>query len=261
MAKRGCPFDCTFCASAALSGRRVRFRSVSGVMAELDFLKSDFGVRGIFLYDDTFTVKRTWTLEFCERIAKRKLSWLCGTRVDMVTPDLLRTMRKAGCEFIEYGIESGSQRMLSDVLRKGITTEQALEAARATKKAGIGVIANYMFGFPGETEHDMKATFSLVKKAPSDVVEASIFMPMPGAEMSKGYDWTRYSSRKNPFLEPSKIGDTAFARMTARYQRKAVMASYISTGFLLFMAKKLLVRPRQMRYALKSFLRLVRGLR
>lgn len=260
MAKRGCPFDCTFCASASLNGRRVRFRSVAGVMSELDFLKSEYGVRGIFFHDDTFTVKRPWALELCEQIARRRVSWICGTRVDMVNPDLLAVMRKAGCEFIEYGIESGSERMLRDVIKKGITPRQVLDSVRATKKAGIGVIANYMFGFPTETESDMKATLSLLKKVPSDVVEVSIFMPMPGAEMSQGYDWTKYSSQKNPFLEPSKIGDDSFARMSAAYQRRAVRFSYMSLRFLIFMIRKLLGRPHQMKYAFKSFLRLLRGL-
>lgn len=260
MAKRGCPSNCTFCASAALSGRRVRFRSVANVMAEIDFLKSEYGVRGIVFHDDSFTVKRSWVLEFCEQVARRGVSWICGTRVDMVKADLLTAMRAAGCEFIEYGIESGSKRMLSDVLRKGITPAQVLDSIRTTKKAGIGVIANYMFGFPGETRDDMRATLSLVKKVPSDVTEISIFMPMPGAQMSRGYDWTKYSSRKNPFLEPSKIADGSFAAMSAHFQRMAVRATYLSPRFFLFMAKRMLGRPHQMKYAFKSFLRLLRGL-
>jgi radical SAM superfamily enzyme YgiQ (UPF0313 family) len=259
MAKRGCPFDCTFCASSALSGRRVRFRTVANVMAELDFLKSEYGMRGVFFHDDTFTVKRSWTLEFCEQIARRKLKWICGTRVDMVKPDLLSTMRRAGCELIEYGIESGSERILRDVIKKGITPALVLETVRATKKAGIGVIANYMFGFPGETEDDMKATLSLVKKVPSDVAEVSIFMPMPGALLSAGYDWKKYSSKKNPFLEPSKIADDSFATMSGAYQRRAIRHLYMSREFLFFMVRKMLLRPHQMKYAFKSFLRLLRG--
>ena len=128
--------------------------------------------------------KRDWTEALCRGLGERPLEWICGTRVDMVDEDLLRMMKESGCRYISYGIESGSERMLSEVIKKEITLDQVETALRMTRRAGIGIIANYMFGLPGETEDDLRATLDAVKRLPADAAELSIFMPLPGAELA-----------------------------------------------------------------------------
>ena len=253
---RGCPFACTFCGSKELFGRKVRYRSPDNIAEEIDFLMSTHGVRSVYFYDDTFTLNKDWILSLCRKLAERRIEWICGTRVDMVDADILWTMKASGCKFISYGIESGSDRMLKDVIKKGITLDQVEEALHSTRKAGIGIIANYMFGLPGETEDDLKATLRAVKSFPADAAELSIFMPLPGAELAEGLDWRKYTSGKNPYHQPSLVHDKTFAELVTAYHRRAVRAFYFSPGYLL-RRLSMVFRPKQFFFAFKSLLRLL----
>lgn len=253
---RGCPFACTFCGSKELFGRKVRYRSAESISEEIDYHATMNGIRSVYFYDDTFTLKREWVLSLCEALAQRRIEWICGTRVDTVDADILRTMRKSGCRFISYGIESGSERMLRDVIQKGITLERVEEALRLTREAGIGIIANYMFGLPGETEEDLKATLKAVKRFPAYAAELSIFMPLPGAELAEGLDWRKYTSGRNPYHQPSLVHDASFADLVTRYHRRAVRAFYLSPGYVL-RRLSMVYRPRQLFFAFKSLMRLL----
>lgn len=253
---RGCPFACTFCGSKDLFGKKVRTRSVDNVMDEIDFLQDRYGVRSVYFYDDSFTLRRDWILTLCEALSKRRVEWICGTRVDMVDAALLMNMKRCGCKYISYGIESGSDRILLDVIKKGITITQVREALNLTRKAGIGIIANYMFGLPGETEEDMKATLDLVKHLPADAAELSIFMPFPGAELAEGLDWRGYASGKNPYHQPPILNDAEAASLAVEYHRKAVKAFYLSFR-MVGRRLGLILRPRQMMNALRSLIRLM----
>lgn len=256
---RGCPYSCTFCSSKTLFGRRVRFRSIKNIMLEVDYLQQHFGIKSIYFYDDTLTLKRSWMLELCEELARRKLQWICGTRVDTVDEEMLRAMKKSGCKYISYGIESGSNRMLKDVIKKGTTIEQVEEVIRLTQKIGIGIIANYMFGLPGETEKDLKLTLDAVRRIPADAAELSIFIPLPGTELAEGLDWTKYDSRKNPYHQKSLVHDPEFSKTVKEYHRKAVRAFYFSPKYLLRQSK-MIFYPRQMYYAFKSLIRLIKDM-
>lgn len=253
---RGCPYACTFCASKSLFGRLVRFRSVENIIEEVDFLIENYGIKSIYFYDDTLTLKPTWMKKLCSELAARKMKWICGTRVDNVNEEMLQMMKDSGCKYISYGVESGSNRMLKDVIKKGTTIEQVEKILKLTKKIGIGIIANYMFGLPGETEEDMKLTLAAVKRLPADAAEFSIFIPLPGTELAGDLDWTQYESNKNPYHGKSMVHDEEFSKIISSYHQKAIRSFYFSPKYLL---KKtaMLLKPKQAFYAFKSLFRLV----
>jgi len=256
---RGCPFNCTFCSSKSLFGKQVRFRSVQNIMLEIDYLQTHYGVRSIYFYDDTLTLKNSWMTQLCEELAKRKIQWICGTRVDRVDEKLLRLMKKSGCKYISYGVESGSNRMLKEVIKKGTTIEQAEAIIKLTDKIGIGIIANYMFGLPGETEEDLRLTLEAVRRIPADAAELSIFIPLPGTELATGFDWTKYDSHKNPYHQESLIHNEEFSKIVKQYHKKAVRAFYFAPRFLLRQTK-MLVQPKQVYFAFKSLIRLLKDM-
>ena len=253
---RGCPFSCGFCASNNMFGKKVRHRSVKNIIAEVDYLQEKYKIKSIYFYDDTLTLKRNWMTELCEELTKRKIKWICGTRVDTVNESMLKLMKKSGCKYISYGIESGSERMLNDVIKKGINFNQIEKIIRLTKKLGIGIIANYMFGLPGETEEDMKKTLELIKKLPADAAEFNIYTPLPGTDLSVGLDWTLYSSSCNPYHAKSQIHTEEFAKIVNYYHHKAVKSFYLSPRYLLGRTK-MLAQPRQLFYSFKSFSKLL----
>lgn len=257
---RGCPFECTFCAAKSLFGRKVRFRSVNNIMQEIDFLIEKYKIKSVFFNDDTLTLKRKWIDELCFELAKRKLKWICGTRVDVIDEDLLRLMKESGCLYISYGIESGSNRVLKDIIKKGTTIEQAEKILNITHKLGIKIIANYMFGLPGETEDDMKLTLKAIKRLPADAAEFSIYIPLPGAELATGNDWSYYTSEKNPYHTKNPISSPELSKVISYYHKKAIYSFYFSPKYL-FKQTKLLFYPGRFYYALKSFVRLITDLR
>ena len=138
MTSRGCVYWCEFCAAVRMFGRRYRMRSPKNVVDELEFLNKTYGATQFTFCDDAFTVDQSRIEELCEEISKRKLKikWNCGTRVDMVTKELLLKMRQAGCVSVWFGIESGSQEVL-DTMRKGISTTQTMKAVKWVIELGL----------------------------------------------------------------------------------------------------------------------------
>ncbi len=256
---RGCPFSCTFCASKSLFGRKVRFRSLANIMEEIDYLIQTYQIKSIYFYDDTLTIKKKWMEDLCRELSKRKIKWICGTRVDTVDETMLRIMKDSGCKYISYGVESGSNRVLKDIIKKGTTIEQVEKIIKLTDKIGIGIIANYMFGLPGETQKDLQATLDAVKRIPADAAELSIFIPLPGTELAGELDWTKYDSTKNPYHQKSTVHSSDFSETIKKYHRKAVWGFYFSPKFII-RQKKMFFQPRQLFFAGKSLLYLVKEL-
>jgi len=159
---RGCPYRCTFCATSRYWRRCVRHKSIDRIFSEMTLLGDTYDVDFISFADDTFTVNRTWATAFCEHLVSRRFrrKWICSTRIDAVDPALLRSMARAGCAHVFYGIESGSARVQKQI-RKDIKVDRVLDNLKATAAAGIGVTASLMMGFPDETEEDLGRTLEL----------------------------------------------------------------------------------------------------
>ena len=181
MSSRGCPSKCSFCISE--KRRILRVHSAEYVVAEIKELISKYNARGISFWDDGFTFKKKRVFEICERIQKEniKIIWDCESKVDTVNSEMLNAMKKAGCVSISYGIESGSKRILNQIGKK-ITHEKIIRGVKLAKQSGLEVRGYFMFGFPGETEKEMKETILLSKKLPLDFATYSLLIPLPGTE-------------------------------------------------------------------------------
>jgi radical SAM superfamily enzyme YgiQ (UPF0313 family) len=158
ISSRGCPCNCNFCYH--LFGRgKYRFRSAQNIIGEVRLLAERYGVQFIGFIDDNFMASRSRALQFCDMLLKEpyKVWWGCHGRVDGAEPQLLRRMREAGCVWIGYGIESGSQRIL-DAMNKGVTVEKAEAAIVETRRAGIFANTTFIFGWPGEDESSVRET-------------------------------------------------------------------------------------------------------
>jgi len=157
-----CPFRCPFCSAASLWQGRRRMRSPESIVAELTDLSRDYGVDSVFFTDDLFTMNKAWVRELAEALGgmEHRVEWGCATRVDQVDADLLRVMADAGCVGIQFGVESGSQRILDSV--KGIDTSQVLAAIRASVDAGIEPVSSFMVPFPEDTPETLAESFAFI---------------------------------------------------------------------------------------------------
>jgi anaerobic magnesium-protoporphyrin IX monomethyl ester cyclase len=184
-ASRGCVFWCEFCATVRMHGRKFRMRSPKNIVDELEFLYKTYGITNFTFCDDAFTVDPERTKELCKLIIDRnlKIKWNCGTRIDMLTRDLLISMREAGCVSVWSGVESGSQTVL-DAMHKGITTEQTLRVYCWIRELGLKPVPNVILGFPGETKESAWETIKFVEKiSPDEVGFYNIATPFPGTPL------------------------------------------------------------------------------
>jgi radical SAM superfamily enzyme YgiQ (UPF0313 family) len=194
MATRGCFYDCLFCGSREIWGRKVRFRSPANVVEEIRGLQRR-GVRSISFEDDTFGGTDSYLHELCQAIIKHcpGLKWSCEIRANLVKEQNIALMKAAGCYRIQIGVESGNNAILRAV-RKNLTIEQTLEACKIIKKHGMELETFFMIGFPWETTSTLNDTLAAMGKASADKIVYNIFTPYPGTEafdLCKGYGLIR----------------------------------------------------------------------
>lgn len=186
MTSRGCPFNCNFCASQTMWGRTCRMRSADNILSEIGALRYNYNIKSLWIFDDTFTVSKKRIEEFCNKLLEREwdISWFCEIRTDTVDRPLLSLMKDAGCFSVGFGVESGSQRILDNVIGKGIRIEQVKEVAKICSE--LGIISNpfFIFSHPEETREDMKQTLSLINNWPKpSSISLSILHIYPGTRL------------------------------------------------------------------------------
>ncbi len=254
---RGCPFGCIFCNSGSIFGKAYRVRSPKNIVKEVEKLNKDYDVKNILFVDDTFTLNREATIEFCRLLHENNLriSWSCETRVNLVDPELLKKMKLSGCFEIAFGIESGSQKMLNN-LKKGITLEQSERAVRATKNAGIKTRTFWVFGAPGETRETVLQSIEFAKKLNPDIAHFNVMTPYPDTEIYKmavregvvDYDWSKYFSiGERPAYETKDLSKDDLAKLL----KKAHRDFYFRPSYILKSLMKIR-NPRQLKRLIKS---------
>ena len=181
---RGCPSACSFCSSPGFWGRRVRFRSPEDIVDEILFIRDRFGLIYFSLRDDTFTADRTRAIEFCRLMITREVSvlWNCQSRVTALDEEVLTWMKRAGCECVQLGVESGSPRIL-DQLDKSIQPWQVEQTAALVKKVGINLSVYLISDVPGENEDDIRMTVELIRRIRPDDGYVSPLVYYPGTRL------------------------------------------------------------------------------
>lgn len=184
MTGRGCPFECTFCASKKVWKGHVRFRSPENVVEEVKHVHDKYDTKFFYFVDDTFTLNKKRTKKICELLVESDLdiSWICDTRVDTIDEELLQLMKESGCVRVKIGVESGSERILKKVKKK-ITKKQIRDCVSLIKKVGIDLTIYLMIGFPTETKEEMRETLDFARELDPTYYSLSILAPYPGTEI------------------------------------------------------------------------------
>ncbi|MFC1834361.1 B12-binding domain-containing radical SAM protein [Thermodesulfobacteriota bacterium] len=202
MTGRGCPFNCAYCASRNIWGKRVRLRSVDSIVEELEQLRqaaetdrsshpgmadeeSRPGRWVVKVVDDTFTVNRSRTLNLLDAILDHGLDrfeFTGGVRADTLDEEVVLKMAGANFKRVTLGVESGSPRMLK-MIRKGETNEDVKRAVELLRGAGIKSHTFFMIGFPDETPEDIELSKKLIEDVRPDHVEINMVTPYPGTDL------------------------------------------------------------------------------
>ncbi len=229
---RGCIYDCIYCALP--DKKKYRKRSIENIMQELRMLVST-GYTYIDFQDDLFTLDKNRTIELCNHIIDEGLhfSWGCATRIELVDEETLRIMKKAGCDNIRYGIESGSYK-IRKIIGKPFTYQQIKKVVDLTKRNKIHTVLFFSLGHPGETAKDIRLSLKLAKELRADYIQFVIIAILPGSRLYElalkegkvsSDIWKKVAEgNKIPFYIPDKIN----LKDMKAIQKKAYRYFYLS---------------------------------
>jgi len=177
---RGCPFDCIFCNRM---GRSYRAHSALYVLREFHDI-AYLRIPEVFIHDDTFTLNRKRVIDICEGLIHRDygITWEARTRVDCVDEVMLKLMKRAGCNRLSFGVESGSRQVLKH-MQKDISLEMVRNVFKMCKDYGITSLADFMVGNLHETIDDIEKSFDLMEELKPDYVQWSVCSPYPGTPL------------------------------------------------------------------------------
>jgi anaerobic magnesium-protoporphyrin IX monomethyl ester cyclase len=180
VASRGCPYRCNWCAKP-ISGNKFQLRPAELVADEIRELKQVYGVQHIWFGDDIFALNQHWVQQFADEVQARDcgLPFKIQSRADLMSPETVSGLKRAGCAEVWMGVESGSQKVL-DAMDKGLRVAEVETARARLGNAGIRACYFLQFGYPGELWEDIQQTIELVRNTRPDDIGVSFSYPLPG---------------------------------------------------------------------------------
>lgn len=252
LTSRGCPFKCTFCETKLTFGRSFRYHSTERVIGEIETLIAR-GYDSFQFYDDIFTANKKRIVDLCHAIIARgwKIKWMCFTRTNCVSGDMLALMKQAGCYLITYGGETGDDDLLR-LIKKDLTVAKNFEGIALTRKHGIKSMSSFMLGLPTETKEQTRKTIDFAVSSDLDYAVFPITEPYPGTELwvdaRKYGHFDRSGTHQNNLLSENSAVWIPNGRTREELEQLAYLAM-----------RKFYMRPRQILNALANFLRMPPG--
>ena len=263
-ASRGCPYPCYFCTPNYLG--RVRVRDPLKVVDEIERDLKHFGAAHFQFADAPLSLLEEKTSILCDEIIKRglgrKIAWDCETRADKIDLGLLKKMKEAGCKCIALGVETGSDRILQEVIKKGETKEDIKHAVGLIKKMGIKVRCFFLIGHYTETPETIKETINFALELNPDGLSFGLLVPNPGTKLralaeegSRGLKllhnkWEEYSqinfscmeSESLPLKQLKYWQSRAYFTFYGRHPVKALELFFSASGYN-YSLRGLLITP------------------
>lgn len=201
---RGCPFKCVFCAEPSFHGKSVRYADVNAIIDHIEMLISRYGMNILTIYDDQLLLDKRRAKELFRRLAPYKLRIEIpnGVTAILIDEELAGLMKNAGVDSIYLAIESGSESVLKNIIKKPIRLDRIEPIVKSLHDAGIFVQAFFINGFPGETEQDRQKTLTFIKQVGIDWSLFNFASPLRGSELYR-------ICRENDWIDKRflKIGD------------------------------------------------------
>jgi len=250
---RGCPYECTFCASPKFCDRKIRFRTPENVVGEIEYLIKTYKVKEIHFEDDNLTLNVENVKKLCRLLIEKKIkiNWACpnGIRADNISPGLIELMKESGCYYFAYGIESVNPQILKNIKKRESieTIERAIEISCG---AGISTQGFFIFGLPGETATTIEEDINFAVRSGLSRAQFIILDVLPGSEL-----WDTLRGKfipnweKESFREPEWLPEGITREQLLAAQSNAFRKFYLRPKIFFQLLK--LVRPRQIFYLIK----------
>ena len=197
---RGCISKCSFCYRHM---KGIRHFSLDYLLDFVEFLMEKYNTNQFSFGDECFSSSKKWTRRFIDSLSDRKLDimfQILGMRIDTVDRQMLFELKELGCWMIEYGFESGSQKMLN-VMDKGVSVQDNIDVAIWTREAGIYTSPAFVLGMPGETTDTIKETAEFLKKIGYNYFQSTYAFPVPGTPLYEYAKIKRYIDNEDQYLE------------------------------------------------------------
>lgn len=263
IATRGCPYGCTFCNTPQIWQRRWRPRSPKNVVDEIEQLKNDYGIEEIHFEDESLTTNPKWVLEFARELKTRNLNVLWqtsnGVRAESITEEALDLMIEAGCTQVTVAAESGSPRILNDVIQKRLDLNAVLRAVRLAAPKRVFIACYFMLGLPDERISDvLKSIFLAMRLAiyGADEVVFSVFSPLPGSKLLERLIQEGKVRVGDQFFDGlTPHGDLFVSKSYSDYisDRQVIFLKY--AGYMAFYATKLIFHPLKIMRSIRNVAR------
>jgi anaerobic magnesium-protoporphyrin IX monomethyl ester cyclase len=207
---RGCPYNCSFCASPKLWRRKVRYHSIEYTINHIKYLIDNYDLQNLRIMDDTFTCDNKRVIEFCNAIIENnfKLNMTCLTNVHNADLEVFRLMKKAGFSIVAFGLESVDENVLK-LCNKQNTRENMTRAVKIAHEAGLKTELLFMVGNMGETEKSLNDSLQFAKKLNGYKTYFQLATPFPGCEFydkAEQYgkvvdrNWKDYNHKKVTYI-------------------------------------------------------------
>ena len=250
---RGCPYECTFCASPKFCDRRIRFRTPENVVEEIEYLIRNYKVKEIHFEDDNLTLNVDNVKKLCRLLIEKKIkiNWACpnGIRADNISPELIELMKESGCYYFAYGIESVNPQILKNI-KKRESIETIEKAINIADRAGISTQGFFIFGLPGDTASTIEENINFALRSGLSRAQFLMLDILPGSELwdtLKGKfipNWGKLS-----FREPEWLPENITREQLLAAQSRAFRKFYLRPKIFLRLLK--LVDHRQIYYLIK----------
>ena len=238
---KGCPNHCFFCLATPLNGSFVRYRDPQLIVDEIKECVNTYGIRDFIFWSDIFNRDNAWVQRLCRLILENDLNinFCANTRADTVNFETLQLMKKAGCELVSIGIESGNQEILNKMGKK-VTLAQIENAVSMIEKAKLQVYAYYVIGLPWETQKTIEETFAFAKKLNTHYATFYTATALMG---SKFYDYVNKNrlgtvNYESPYVFPSINSYALTSQQIYDYNNKFNKEYYLRPKYFLKIAKQ-----------------------
>lgn len=194
LASRGCPFRCTYCLNhriielykknGHLPKNYIRRHKVDEIMEEIDYIQRKYrGIKMFIFDDDIFTFDKEWLYEFSKKYRSvTRVGFVCNAHVRIFDEEIASMLKEAGCKIVKFGLESGSERIRREVLRRFMSNKEIERAFAIAHKYGLHTSAFVMLGLPHEKTCDLLETVKLISKIQPGRMRWSLFFPFVGTE-------------------------------------------------------------------------------
>ncbi|MBF0298408.1 MAG: radical SAM protein, partial [Oligoflexia bacterium] len=253
---RGCPYRCSFC-SLIIQGEKRRARSINSVCDEMELMYDRYNFQSFHFIDPIFPINKQEGLNFCQQMIQRglnkKITWVTETRTELVDKELLTAMKEANCSRIMYGIECGTQEVLTNI-GKNNRINDAIKAVQLTRDSKITSVGLFMIGLPNETSKNINDTIEFSLKLKLDYAKFAVFVPYPGTAIysklvneseDNGLDrkylraWNRYTSYPTENNPPLYLNPQIDSKKLIKLQKKAFLKFYFRPSMFLLHVFKL----------------------